>query len=343
MIHLSNSNLSIIGRFVSKDDIVIVGVLNWGLGHATRCIPLIDWLTKECKQVIIASDGEALQLLTAQYPKLLSYKLPSYSIQYKYEDIAVNMLASSTKVIRAIKNEMNVADLLSRETGATLIISDNRLGFKSKYTKNLYLTHQVKILHNNLLVSKMGTWIHSYFIKKFDHGLIPDFNNELALCPSLSVTNSTFFSYLGPLTRIQKLNLPLVYDILVLLSGPEPQRTVFEKLLWRQLTMMDQYKVCIAGAKTLESNQNFSHIDILPIQNTNDVETLLNTSKILISRSGYTTIMDIFNLDIKAIFVPTPGQTEQEYLAVFHSKNSKYTFLNQNELNKLLKTIKCLI
>ncbi|MFN8338335.1 MAG: glycosyltransferase [Saprospiraceae bacterium] len=343
MSHLSNTNLSIIRRFVSKDDIVIVGVLNWGLGHAARSIPLIDWLCTFCQKVIIASDGEALDLLRSQYPLLPSFILPSYGIEYKYNDIAFNVFASSFKVFQAINKEKKLAHHIAKETGATVIISDNRLGFKSQFTKNIYLTHQVNILHRNLLVSKLGTRLHGYFIDSFDHSLIPDFEGEQSLCPSLSYSSNPFYSYIGPLTRIQKLNITLEYDLLVLLSGPEPQRTIFEKLIWKQLSKLKQYKICMAGTKSLLHNPDFPHIYIKPLQNSKEVEFLLNASKLLIARSGYTTLMDIFGLDIKAIFVPTPGQSEQEYLAKFHSKNPKYIFLNQNELNKLEKTITCLI
>ncbi len=343
MSDLSNSNLSALIPYVAKNDVVIVGVLNWGLGHATRCIPMIDWLATTCRKVIIASDGEALQILNDQFPHLPTYHLPSYGMYYKYEDVGINIIASSPNILRAINIENKLANRVAQDTGATLIISDNRLGFRSKLTKNIYLTHQVNILHRYTYLGKLGTWMHRYFIKKFDHCLIPDYKGGQALAPALSDTESSFYSYTGPMTRIRKLNLPLQFDILVILSGPEPQRTHFELMLWQSLTTMKTFKICIVGTKTLSLIHEFPHITVKPLVNTSEIEALLNSSKVLISRSGYTTIMDVFGLDIKAIFVPTPGQTEQEYLANLHSNGSKYIFLKQNELNKLPKTINYLI
>ena len=152
------------------------------------------------------------------------------------------------------------------------------------------------------------------------------------------------YTHIGPQTRIRKLSIPKIYDILVILSGPEPQKSIFEEAILDILERLPQYKIRIIGAGQLSLKKHvINQFEIIGTLGAREIEFALNSTKLLISRSGYTTIMDIEKLDLQAVFIPTPGQTEQEYLAEFHSKNAKYHFLNQNELNKLQNVIKSLI
>jgi len=345
MSSLSNDNIKIFSPYFQKEDIVIVAALNWGLGHAARCIPIITWLNTFCKNVIIASDGSALDLLKKEFPDLQFYVLPSYHIRYKYQSILANVIFGLPSIIRAIYKENKMANQIVSETGATKIFSDNRLGFYSFVTRNYYMTHQLNILYRNSWIQKMGTLMHRRYIKKFNCCFVPDYNDERALCPALSNITFNNVHYVGPITRISKKSTENIYDILVLLSGPEPQRTIVENRLLEVLGELEEYKILfIRGTETMETLPTiFKHISFKSVLQTLEIETALNSSKLLISRSGYTTLMDIYQLDLKAIFIPTPGQTEQEYLADFQSNNPKYHKLNQNELNKLQKTIKSLI
>lgn len=330
--------------FFQTDDVVIVGVLNWGLGHAARCIPIIDWLQTVCKEVILASDGEAFDLLVKEFPDLQAYRLPSYHIVYRYPNIVANILLGGFDITKAIIQEKSAASDLAKKTSATVIISDNRLGFRHKNTRNYYLTHQVNLIHKNPIFSKVGSWLHQYFIRKFDHCFVPDYSGFEALCPSMSSISDKQYTHIGPQTRIRKLSIPKIYDILVILSGPEPQKSIFETLIIDLLKHLPDYKIRIIGAGQISQKLHVpNQFEIIGTLGAKEIEFALNRSKLLIARSGYTTIMDIEKLDLPAIFIPTPGQTEQEYLAEFHSKKPNYHFLNQNELNKLQNVIKSLI
>lgn len=330
--------------FFQPDDVVIVGVLNWGLGHAARCIPIIDWLQTVCKEVILASDGEAFDLLVKEFPNLHAFRLPSYHIVYRYPNIVANILLGGFDITKAIIQEKSSASDLAKKTSATVIFSDNRLGFRHKNTRNYYLTHQVNLIHKNPIFSKVGSWLHQCFIRKFDRCFIPDYSGLQALCPAMSSISDQQYTHIGPQTRIRKLSIPKIYDILVILSGPEPQKSIFEAAILDILERLPQYKIRIIGAGQLSLKKHVpNHFEIIGTLDTKGIEHALNSSKLLISRSGYTTIMDIEKLDLLAIFIPTPGQSEQEYLAELHSKNAKYHFLNQNELNKLQNVIKSLI
>lgn len=342
---LSDENIKALKPYFDIKDTVIVAPLHWGLGHAARCIPIIYWLKSVCKQVIIASDGPALDILIREFPDLTHYPLPSYQIKYKYSGIFMNIILGLPHILIAMYQEQKITAHIVKETGATLIFSDNRLGFRCPNTKNYYLTHQLNILHPNKLIAALGTYLHQWVIKKFDACFVPDFNNEQSLCPALSKNNHIRSVPIGSISRIEHKKALLNTDILVILSGPEPQRSILEGRLLEILRQMTEYKIIfIRGSKTPSiSAHKDPHIDIIDIADQHQITSVLNQSKLLISRSGYTTIMDIHRLDIKAILIPTPGQTEQEYLADFHQKNPKYQKLNQNELNKLEKTIKSLI
>lgn len=339
---LKQYNIDALHPLFTKDDTVIFGVLNWGLGHASRSIPLIDWLQKRCKKVIVASDGTALDYLRMNFPEISFEVLSSYNIRYKYENIALNIATSSFSIFKAVLQERRMIKQIAKKYQATKVISDNRLGFYYPNCTNFYITHQVNIVHSNKLLSFLGTQAHRMFYKKFDKVLIPDFTGKNALGPQLSQSSDEKAVYIGPLTRIRKLDLPKTIDILVLLSGPEPQRSILEKGLLKELNGLDSLNVCFIRGTYLDIDFDEaikSHLKIQNISNTEETEFMLNSCKLLISRSGYSTIMDTYELKIPTIWIPTPGQTEQEYLADFHQRNSKYQKLNQNELNKLQKII----
>lgn len=331
---------------ISANDIVIVAPLNWGLGHAARCIPIIYKLLSACKEVIIASDGDALTILQREFPHLQSFDLPAYNIRYKYEHIVINMMTQLPNIWKAVREEEKVAQLISSQTGATVILSDNRLGFRCNGLKNIYLTHQINILHQNKIVSSVASQCHKYFINKFDLYWVPDFNDNRSLAPEMSNNTSLGFPvYIGPITRIHKEDIPTKNDILVILSGPEPQRSYLEEQLWVELGTLTHLRILfIRGTNDMgPSNMNYPHIESKNIVDSHYIQTALNSSKILISRSGYSTIMDIHTLDIKAIFIPTPGQTEQEYLAQIHGQSPKYISITQKEVPNILDAINTLL
>jgi UDP:flavonoid glycosyltransferase YjiC (YdhE family) len=342
MVSLTDDNIKALIPYFGHQDTVIVAPLHWGLGHATRCIPIIYWLKSICKKVIIASDGPALDVLRKEFPELTYYELPSYHIRYKYSSIFWNIVFGLPQILIAMYQERNAAERIAKEDHATIILSDNRLGFRSHSCTNIYLTHQVNILHRRKLIASLGTWMHRYIYKKFDTVFIPDFNGAAALCPLLSHTDLKKAIYIGPLTRIKKLDLDKTVDILVILSGPEPQRTMLESALLKELNILVSYKITfVRGTESKLGARDAikKHIEILNVLQGEEIERLLNSSKLLIARSGYSTIMDVTELNIPTIWIPTPGQTEQEYLAEINRNKVFQYKLNQNEVNKLQKII----
>lgn len=297
---------------------ILVAPLNWGLGHASRCIPVIDALQDFGYEPIIASDGAALEFLKHEFPSLTHLQLASYNIKYTKQEglFKLHFLLSSPQIIAAIKSENKQVQDIIKTYSICGIISDNRFGVHSKLVPSVYITHQINVL------SGVTTWIsskiHQFFIKKFDECWIPDIDKTPNHSGILSTFNSSKINakYIGLLSRLNTVKAEKQFDILILLSGPEPQRTLLEDLLLDTFNNYDGNVLCVRG---LISDQQIKHhkttVKVVNFMTRKMLEQSIAASDLVISRSGYTTILDLAKLGKKAFFIPTPGQTEQEYLA----------------------------
>ena len=313
---------------------ILVAPLNWGLGHATRCIPIIQELEKNDFTPIIASDGIALQLLQKEFPHLESVALPSYEIEYAKDgnDFKWKLIKNSPKMIQAIFEEKKSVKELVKKYDLKGIISDNRLGVYSKKVPSVFITHQLNVL------SGKTTWIssklHQHFIKKFNECWVPDFQESPNLTGKLGhlKNSSLHLKYIGPLSRLEKKEMNAKYELMVILSGPEPQRTMLEEKLITELQNYNGEVIFIKGK--VEANQKIEverNITYYNFMTSKEIETAYNESDIVLCRSGYTTVMDLAKLRKKAFFIPTPGQFEQEYLAKRFKRNGIAPFAKQDD------------
>jgi len=297
---------------------ILVAPLHWGLGHATRCVPIIQALIEANYIPLLASDGAALELLRKEFPKLESVELPSYQITYakRASGFKWKLLFDSPKMMKAIKAEKKIIKNLVAKGRIQGIISDNRLGIRSKRVPSVFITHQLNVLTGN--TTWLSTLLHLDIIKKFDACWVPDFEGSTNLSGRLGHPEKTpsNVTYIGPLSRMQKVNIEKKYDILVLLSGPEPQRTFLEEKLMYELRGLDK-KILFVLGKVEEKMHCYTedNFRVYNYMGSKALEKAINQSDLVISRSGYTTIMDLAVLEKKAFFIPTPGQFEQEYLA----------------------------
>lgn len=297
---------------------ILVAPLNWGIGHATRCIPIINALLDQGYFPIIASDGDALNLLKKEFPNLIFDELPSYDITYakKGSLFKWKLLMDVPKLLKVINEEKQATKFLIKTYNIDGIISDNRLGVSSKKIPSVFITHQLNVLSGSTtwLSSKM----HQKIIKKFDECWIPDNENTPNLSGKLGHIKDVELAtkYLGPLSRLNKIETPIVYDLMVLLSGPEPQRTFLEEKLFNALKTYQGKILFVKGKiEDLQTTDIIGNFTIYNFMNTKSLEQAINSSNLILSRSGYTTIMDLAKIGKKAFFIPTPGQFEQEYLA----------------------------
>ena len=318
------------------DKNILVAPLNWGLGHATRCIPIIRGLEESGFSPILASDGEALALLQKEFPHLKSLELPSYEIEYAKDgaDFKWKMLKNMPKMMDAILNEKKIVKKWVKEFKLLGIISDNRLGVFSKKVSSVFITHQLNVLTGNT------TWItsklHQHIIKKYDECWVPDYEDAPNLTGKLGHLKAPLehIKYIGPLSRFEKKELPMRYDLMVILSGPEPQRSILENQLRERLFDYKGKAVFISGKVALQQSKiEIENVTYYNFMTTSQLEKTFNESKIVLCRSGYTTVMDLAKLEKKAFFIPTPGQYEQEYLAKRLKKNGLFPYAEQGNFN----------
>jgi uncharacterized protein (TIGR00661 family) len=302
----------------SSTKTILIAPLNWGLGHATRCIPIIKALQENDYTPIIASDGIALELLRKEFPYLQTLELPSYQIEYAKngKNFKWKLLQNCPKMIEAILEEKKIIKKWVKKFNIDGIISDNRLGVFSQKIPSVFITHQLNVMTGST------TWItsklHQYIIKKYTECWIPDFEETPNLTGKLGHIKKADFKikYIGPLSRINKKALPKQYDLMIILSGPEPQRGLLEEILKKEVIHYIGDVIFIKGVIEKEQKkEQIGNVTYYNFMNSRQLEQTFNESETILCRSGYTTIMDLAKLEKKAFFIPTPGQYEQEYLA----------------------------
>lgn len=324
---------------------ILVAPLNWGLGHTTRCIPIINALIAHGFEVYLASDGVALALLKKEFPQLTSFTLSSYKITYaeKGKNFKIKMIWDSPKVLKAMAKEKKEVKKLVKEHHIDGIISDNRLGVYSKKIPSVFITHQLNVLSGN--TTWFSSKMHQKIIKKFVECWVPDVKEKPNLTGKLGHLKKTKLKikYLGPLSRFEKTETDAIYDLMVLLSGPEPQRTFLEDKLLKELQAFKGKVLFVRGKIENHQHRNWitgdnNLVELVNFMQSKELETAINSSAMILSRSGYTTVMDLAKLNKKAFFIPTPGQYEQEYLAKRLDKQGFVPYSKQKDFS--LKDLK---
>lgn len=312
---------------------IIIAPLNWGLGHATRCVPIIKALLENSFTPIIASDGNALEFLKKEFPNLKYIKLPTYNISY-LRNIKLGLFLQFPKILKAVKKEKKVINnFIKQNKDVVGIISDNRFGVRSTLVASVYITHQINVLSGK--TTFLTSFFHQKIIKKFDECWIPD-NDNSQFSGKLSSTNQKINSkFIGVLSRFKKEDLEQKIDVLVILSGPEPNRTFLQEKLFSEFKNNDRKVVFVLGK--VERQQRKWASEKITFYNyllTNQLQKLINSSKIVVCRSGYSSIMDLAVLQKKVFFIPTKHQSEQEYLARYLSEKRIATFSKIDDFSK---------
>lgn len=306
----------------SRQAVVLVAPLNWGLGHVTRCIPIIQALERMNVKVVLASDGSALQLLKAEFPHLPAFNLPSYHIRYETRSMVWNIARQLPRITYAIRAEQWATERLVRNQGISGIISDNRYGCFSRYARSVLLTHQIRLRVPNAALQWVANRVLRLAFRKFEAVWVPDVAESPGLAGALShpPVEGLDIKYLGILSRFSAhdvKNKRTNDKIAVVLSGPEPQRSNLEQILLEQALALPRYFVFVKG-KTQVKEHHFiaENVEMASYLTSNELRELLESCTTIVCRSGYSSLMDLAALGGKrAILIPTPGQTEQEYLA----------------------------
>jgi spore coat polysaccharide biosynthesis predicted glycosyltransferase SpsG len=339
---------------LTKKKTVIVASLNWGLGHATRCIPIIQALEAQGATVILASDGGALDLLQREFPHLRALALPAYNIRYPFRSMVLSIAVQGHKILRGgILEYFWLKNFLKKEK-IDVVISDNRFGFFNRSVQSIFMTHQVQILIPIRFLQPIVNAFNHFFIRRFDALWIPDNQGNKNLAGDLAhglcverLSKKIETHYLGTLSRMKYFSTQIKYSAIIVLSGPEPQRTYLEEKIWDQLEKIildnkgtPQYlnTFCLVRGvanRNFKENQRREHaqIEVHDVLTATDLNKKIMESAAVICRSGYSSLMDLVALQKHAVLIPTPGQTEQEYLSSTLAQKNRFICQQQDVLN----------
>ena len=297
---------------------ILVAPLDWGLGHATRCIPIIRALIKRNAEVIIAASGGSALLLKMEFPELKHYPLVAYDPQYPAGTGMVwQMGLQLPRFIGVIQKEREQLEEIVAREQIDVVISDNRYGCYSSKAKSVFITHQLHILMPDSFKWMEGivNRFNRRQIKKFDACWIPAADGRLLgeLLPTVIPPDTSFIGYLS---RLKKQVAEKKYEVAVIASGPEPQRTILVDILRGDLQASGLKSILVRGEVGSEEQTTITEkLEEVNYLSGDKLENVIAQSEIVIARSGYSTVMDMAQMGAKAVFIPTPGQTEQSYLA----------------------------
>lgn len=310
---------------------VIVAPLHWGLGHASRCVPIVHQLIQLNYTPVIASDGAALSLLRQEFPNLPFLELPTYNIRYgKY--LKWSLLRKVFAITSAVRAERKIIkNYVDQRTDVVGIISDNRFGVHHTSLPSVYITHQLKVKAG--LLTPVASWLHRVFIHRFDACWIPD-DREHSCSGELSNGSLRIpVKYIGILSRFQHKTLPQQWDFVMVLSGPEPNRSSLESALLAVFKNSSQRILLVQGLVSKEQKSSqIGGVTLVNFMLGKELETVLNQADTIVARSGYSTIMDLTVLQKKCVLIPTHGQNEQEYLAEYLSHKFGIVTLTESQI-----------
>ncbi len=317
----------------------MVAPLDWGLGHATRDISIIRALIANGYEVILAGEGSQANLLQSEFPLLQIVPLAGYHIRYSRSKwgFLFTLLMQVPRVYGVIRAENRWLDKLIDDHNIDLVISDNRFGLHTKKIPCIFITHQLTIKAPFVWMEKIMQAVNYHFINQFTACWVPDLAGEGNIggilshplrLPKISV------QYISLLSRFQWQSEIKKYDYCILLSGPEPQRSMLEEKILAEAASIKEKILLIRGKpgskETLTVPDNVEVKNHLPGE---ELQQVLLQADIIVCRGGYTSVMELLSLKKKMLVIPTPGQTEQEYLAIqLKEKQICYT-TTQDQLN----------
>lgn len=332
---------------------VFVSPLNWGLGHSTRDIPIIEHLLSRGHTVTVGSSGNALALLKRECPECNFVVFKDYPAPYSDSRFFLpGFIAGLPSVLSAFAAERKRMEQIQSENDFDLIISDNRMCVYSSRIPSYFISHQLRYSMPGYLYpfELMTMPFNSFFHGKFDGVIVPDISPDVSssgcnprpgknlsgkLCRSVLKRTKCRTYYAGILTSAKKLPLAEDLDYLAIVSGPEPQRSRLEEIVLRQIAALPGEKAVLLGSPQKERHEMIDgNTTVHSYVSSEEKAKLMNRARFIITRSGYTTMMEMAELDKKhGLFIPTPGQTEQEYLSRYYARQGWFLSRSQYSLN----------
>lgn len=330
---------------------VLIACLDWGLGHAARSLPVADALEAAGAEPVLASAGAAADFLKAERPGLELLPLPPYNIRYKHQSMVANMAWQAPKLAAAAWREHRILQQYIDQYHLRGVISDNRFGCFSRKVPCAFLTHQLRPRIQSRFLRPLGHRLNQLFIQRFQECWVPDLPGADNLSGHLShppLGNSSPTYYIGWLSRFTNLSrgssLKQDLDSLTVLSGPEPQRTFLEQQILDQLPKIPGHHLLVRGVPQEAPERKAGNIRILNYLTGPALWRVLQRATVVVGRPGYSSLMDWGLAEKKALCIPTPGQTEQEYLAQRLYAEGRIAVQQQNDIrleNGLQAAMQC--
>ncbi len=323
---------------------ILVSPLSWGLGHATRDLPIIRYLLERGHHVTIAAEGRALTLLQHEVPECEFLEMEDYPPPYTASKHFVRkFLMTSPLMLKAIWKEGRRVRRMLKERRFDLILSDNRFSVRAKDIPSFIISHQLRFmvpprLRKLEFITEFFNW---EYLKPFDRVIVPDAADPVAnLSGRMShdvkhLAKAEKVYYAGVLASVERMDVEVDVDLFISISGPEPQRTELERIVLEQVEGLEEARIVITLGKpeTRETRTVGEHVAIHGFLDRQGQQEMLNRAKLVVCRSGYTTVMELAELSKKALFIPTPGQTEQEYLGRYYEEHGFFHSTSQYELD----------
>jgi uncharacterized protein (TIGR00661 family) len=322
-----------------RGKVIFLTPLDWGLGHASRCVPLIETLGAQNK-VILGLSNNQLEYFNTHFPQIQKIRWPSYGIRYaKRLPLFYKLLLQLPKALRVMKREHALLEGVIRQHQVNLVISDSRFGCYSKIIPSVIITHQ---LHLKVpAFSFLANAVNRFLIHRFNEVWIPDYEEtKQRLAGALADASKikTRVVYIGPLSALQKFAQSPEENkgaVLILLSGLEPQRSLLEEKLIKAIKTTEKNIVLVRGSENIPV-QVPEGVTVYNFSYGIELAALISKSEHIVCRSGYSTLMDLHVFQKKNItLVPTPGQSEQEYLAMHWQNHFGAKLCLQRDAEKL--------
>ena len=320
----------------------LVSALDWGFGHTTRSVAVIHSLQTKGYSISIACTLSQKEFFLQYFPSVTYYLLPDLNLNYS-SFTSLSILLHLPKLMKCLKSDRKLTkEIILNNPDIDLIVSDNRYGFRHTDIKSILICHQLNIQFPKSLgwTKPFFDLIYTQLLNNFNEIWIPDFEVPKDLCGSLSKISKKIKNKckrIGILSRFQIYSeiekVPMQeLDYLFIISGVEKQRTYFEhKILEYINTLSPKSTYLIVRGLPSDKSKNTIPNSVNHLNDKEFIETLLQ-SKTIIARAGYSTIMDLVYLNKQAILVPTPSQTEQEYLAEYLSGKYGFKIVKQKDL-----------
>lgn len=328
---------------------VLISPLNWGLGHATRLIPIIrEWQCRK-RTIILGGNGNSLLLLKNEFPGLACIEIPFPEIRYgKSGQQVLLFILQSFRLLAGIRAEHCRLRQIIQERNIQMVISDSRLGLHSRKARCILVTHQLHIQFPKgwRWLQLLTNLVSHYFVAKFDEVWVPDIAGEPNLAGRLSQGSLPGIQcrYIGLLSRFTGHRIAAGKEsyILVLLGGPEPQRSLLEAILLAQLGVAGRPVVIAAGTPGNRQVSVPANVRYIPFAGTGELAALISGAELIICRSGYSSVMELVSLGRSGVLIPTPGQPEQEYLAESLAEKGYFISFRQDsfQFDKVFETWK---